>query len=50
MTIYDFEDYIDEIILDKGYDYYVGGNIIDIYNPGKMNIFSKFKVMMTMRL
>lgn len=43
MTIYDFEDYIDEIILDRGYDYYVGGNIIDIYNPGKNEYIFKIQ-------
>ncbi|SFE54379.1 SWIM zinc finger [Thermoanaerobacter thermohydrosulfuricus] len=43
MTIYDFEDYIDEIILHRGYDYYVGGNIIDLYNPGKNEYIFKIQ-------
>lgn len=43
MTIYDFEDYIDEIILDRGYDYYVGGNIINLYNPGKNEYILKIQ-------
>ncbi|WP_244262203.1 SWIM zinc finger family protein [Thermoanaerobacter wiegelii] len=43
MTIYDFEDYIDEIILDRGYDYYVGGNIIDLYNHGKNEYIFKIQ-------
>ncbi|AIS52840.1 SWIM zinc finger domain-containing protein [Thermoanaerobacter kivui] len=34
MNIYNFEDYINETILDRGYDYYIGGNIIETYNQG----------------
>ncbi|MGB9813896.1 MAG: SWIM zinc finger family protein [Thermovenabulum sp.] len=35
MNIYNFEDYINETILDRGYRYYIGGNIIETYNRGE---------------
>lgn len=35
MNIYNFEDYINETILDRGYQYYIRGNIIETYNRGE---------------
>ncbi|WP_251862358.1 hypothetical protein [Clostridium sp. Marseille-Q2269] len=34
MNINDFQRHINNIILDRGYFYYIDGNIMDIYNHG----------------
>lgn len=34
MNINDFENHINQTILDRGYDYYRDGNVIEIYNQG----------------
>lgn len=35
MNINNFERYIDKIILDRGYSYYIEGNVIEAYEQGK---------------
>ncbi|MCH3964468.1 MAG: hypothetical protein LKE46_09325 [Clostridium sp.] len=34
MNVNDFEEHVDKTILDRGYDYYNDGNIVEFYKKG----------------
>ncbi|MCC3357878.1 SWIM zinc finger family protein [Bacillus sp. REN16] len=36
MNINNFESYIDKVILDRGYNYYIAGNVVEAYEQGEM--------------